>query len=375
MEQRRVAGHDDGVLLAQHDLVGLQAAPEGEEIRVFVQSIGQNPDGLGFTFTPYLVGLPVGLRQDDLPVTVGHRANLQVLFLPFGPEPGGDAVTLGPHAGINAGGDRVGEIGPFQPHVQNFYAEILLLHPALDPFQHFVKDISAGIPPHKQGKALGVLHRIAKLIQYGFRADNLKPVSQRDPVAQGRGDNVPQTAAGVDFCLQGLAELDRVDNPVPCVGVDNQVLLFLVRHGHWGGVDPQDALVQGDGHIDKGGFEFQARCGGHRNNFTEPENYDLLGLVDYVNGLKPHDQTNNYHYYENNYSFHSRLSIKLLGALNLRGGPNGHRCQVAVTTQDQHRFGPGRDDYLGDPGQYLFHSFQVEPLPGNFLRISVFGQH
>ena len=44
-------------------LVSFQAAPEGEEIWVLVQSVGQDFDGRSFTFTPYLVGLAVGLGQ------------------------------------------------------------------------------------------------------------------------------------------------------------------------------------------------------------------------------------------------------------------------------------------------------------------------
>ena len=272
----------------------MQAAAEREKVRILIQGLGQDADGLGLAGAPDLIALLFRLGQDDLPIAVGDGPDFQILLLALGPEPGGDAIPLGPHPGIDAGRHRFRKVSPLDPDIDNFNAEILFLSAAADAVQHFVKDGGAGVAALKERQPFIILDRIAGFVDDGFRADNLEAVAQGHPIPQSGSDDVPQAAAGVVFRLQGLAELHRVGNPVAGIGIDNQVLLFLVRHSDRGGVNPQNPLVEGGDGVHEGGFDIQPRGQPGVDDLVKAQDDDLLGFVHDVKGLAEQDDADDH---------------------------------------------------------------------------------
>ena len=237
IKQRRVRRQDDGVLSLDNPLVRFQAAQEREQLRVPVQSAGQEADGFRFTFTAYAVGLLLGFGQNNVPVPVRGGANFAVFLFTFGAEAGGDTVTLGPHPGVNRGGNRFGEVCPLDANVNHPDAEVLPLcgvgvvsGDSLHFQKHFVKNLGTGFLSLNQREAFIVNNRDAKFVNQGPGADDVGAVAQGDPVAQGGSYDVAKAAAGVAFGLQGLAELHRVGDAIAGINVNHQVFLVLVGH-------------------------------------------------------------------------------------------------------------------------------------------------
>ena len=104
----------------QEPLVRIQASGKRVELGVLLQGLGVDLDGLGFALTPQDLGLPFRLGEQNGLAFLCLGLDLDLLLSAFGPELGGRPVSLGVHTGEDARGHLGREIGPFDPHVQEF---------------------------------------------------------------------------------------------------------------------------------------------------------------------------------------------------------------------------------------------------------------
>ena len=105
--------------MVQECLVGVQAPPEGEELRVFVKRLSQDGDGLSLAITTEPASVSVGPGQDNLYITVGGSPSGTGFLLTLSTQAAGYLLPVRAHPLKDPAGHFLGEIGALDADVNH----------------------------------------------------------------------------------------------------------------------------------------------------------------------------------------------------------------------------------------------------------------
>ena len=109
--------------------------------------------------------------------------------------------------------------------------------------------------------------------------DNGSAVVLRDGVPDGRVHDLLQPLSRRGFVAERFSEGQRVGNPIPYYGVDDEPFLVLVRHFPRRYVGAQSAPVDALHRVNQRRFQVQAGLSADGSHFAKTQLERVLGLI------------------------------------------------------------------------------------------------